>query len=77
MVVVVHMVAFYCRCLLLVIVGVVIDLRVVVPVSFRHSGVIAVVIDSCGLVVLVVVLSVHLVRCNGNRLTVLNVVCVC
>ena len=54
--------------------GVVVDLRVVVLVSFLHSVVIVVVIDSYGLLVVVAVLYVHLVHCTGDHLTVLLVV---
>ena len=50
-----------------------VDLRVVVPVPFRHLVEIVVMIDSYGLVVS---LSVHLVHCNGERLTVLSGLCV-
>ena len=57
------------------IVRVVVDLRVVVLVPFRHLVVTVVVIDLYGSVVLFVVLSVHLVHCNGDRLTVLSVLC--
>ena len=54
--------------------GVVVDLRVVVPVPLPCSVVIVVVIDSYGLLVVLAVLYVRLVHCTGNHLTVLHVV---
>ena len=54
--------------------GVVVDLRVVVPVPLPYSVVIVVVIDSYGLLVVVAVLYVRLVHCTGDHLTVLFVV---
>ena len=63
------MVALY-----LVIAGVVVDLRVVLPVPFLYSVVTVVVIDSFGLLVVFAVLYVRLVHCTDNHLTVLHVV---
>ena len=61
MVIAVHMVAWYCQ-LRLVTAGVVVDLRVVVPVPFLYSVVAVVVIDSFGLLVVFAVLYVRLVH---------------